>query len=75
MKTDLLSLLTSHWCILTASFYSHLFTLLYCQMNKLETILTTFMYIFIMYFYINVTFLLTSDKWNYLVVRLLNMLL
>ena len=36
-------------------------------MNKLETNLTTFMYIFIMYFYVNVTFQFKSEKRNYLI--------
>ena len=44
-------------------FYSHLFTFLYSQMNKLET--NPFMYIFIMYFHINVTFQFLCDKQNY----------
>ena len=33
-------------------------------MNKLETILTTFVYIFIIYSYINVNFRFKSDKWT-----------
>ena len=39
-------------------------------MNKLETNITTFMYIFIMYFYINITFQFKSDKWINIIARL-----
>ena len=39
-------------------------------MNKLVTNLTTFMYIFMMYFCINVTFQLKNDKRYYLIVKL-----
>ena len=39
-------------------------------MNRLENNLITFMYIFIMYFYINVTLIFKSGKWNFLAIRL-----
>ena len=42
-------------------------------MNKLETNHCMFLYVFIMYFYINVTIQFKNDKWNYLIFKLLNM--